>query len=146
MPLILADLEGRASPEAVRLAARVLEADISSRAWVAQVGYSLTQGDVAALLGRSEQAVSKDRRLLRLVRSDGRPAYPIFQFDGRRQTDGVAEVVRVLTGPLGPPAIAAWMTGRNPALGDRRPIDALRVGEREQVVGLARRLADRAAR
>lgn len=142
----LAELEQQASPEAVRLATRVLEADIAERAWVAQVGFSLTGAQVAELLGRSEQAVSKDSRLLRLPRSDGRPAYPCLQFDGRRQIPGVAEVVKVLSRALTPAGVAAWMTGINPLFGERRPVDVLGGGEIEQVVSVARRLADRAER
>ncbi len=142
----LADLELRASPEAVRLAAKVLESDIANRAWVDQVGYSLTQADVAQLLGRTEQAISKDSRLLRLSRSDGRPAYPVFQFDGRRQAPGVAEVVRALKAALQPAAIAAWLTGTNGALGGRRPIDALVAGDEQAVLAVASRLAARAVR
>ena len=144
--MTLAELEGRASPEAIRLAVRLLESDIASRAWVEQVGFSLTQSDVAELLGRSEQAISKDRRLLRLIRSDARPVYPIFQFDGRRQTPGVADAVRVLSGALQPATIAAWLTGNNAALDGRRPIDALRVGDEQPVMAVARRLAARAER
>ncbi len=141
----LAELEAQASPEAVRLAARVLQADIATSAWVDQVGFSLTGAQVADLLGRSEQAVSKDARLLRLARSDGRPAYPAFQFDGRRQLPGVAEVVRVLSGALTPAGIAAWLTGTNPALDERRPLDALASGGTDAVLVVARRLAARAA-
>lgn len=142
----LAELEQQASPEAIRLAARVLEADIAERAFLDQVGFSLTGAQVAGLLGRSEQAISKDRRLLRLPRSDGRPAYPGMQFDGRRQIPGVADVVKVLTGAFTPAGIAAWLTGVNPALGERRPIDVLDAGETDAVVAVARRLAARAAR
>jgi hypothetical protein len=144
--MTLAELEARASPEAIRLAVRLLESDIANRAWVEQVGYSLTQSDVAELLRRSEQAISKDSRLLRLVRSDGRPVYPVFQFDGGRQTPGVADVVRTLSGSLMPAAIAAWLTGDNAALEGRRPIDALRVGDEQSVLAIARRLAARAER
>jgi len=140
----LAELESRASPEAIRLAVRLLESDIANRAWVEQVGYSLTQSDVAELLRRSEQAISKDRRLLRLIRSDGRPVYPVFQFDGRRKTPGVADVVRALSGALQPAAIAAWLTGENAALDGQRPIDALHVGDEQPVLVVARRLAARA--
>ena len=142
----LAELEMQASPEAVRLATRVLQADIATSAWVDQVGFSLTGAQVADLLGRSEQAVSKDARLLRLPRSDGRPAYPAFQFDGRRQLPGVAEVVRVLSAALTPAAIAAWLTGTNPALNERRPLDGLASSDADAVLGVARRLAARAAR
>jgi hypothetical protein len=124
----------------------VLESDIANRAWVEQVGYSLTQSDVAELLGCSEQAVSKNNRLLRLSRSDGRPAYPVFQFDGRRQTPGVAGVIRTLSGALQPAAVAAWLTGVNPALEGRRPIDALRTGDEGAVMTVARRLGTRARR
>ena len=143
--MTLAELERRASPEAVRLAARLLQSDIAEKAWVAQVGYCLTQAGTAELLGRSEQAVSKDPRLLRLERSDGRPAYPAFQFDGRRQVPGVAGVVRSLHGALQPETVAAWLTGTQPALDGRRPIDVLAAGEADAVLVLARRLAARAA-
>jgi hypothetical protein len=141
--MTLADLERHASPEAVRLAVQVLETDIATQAWVAQVGYSLTQSATAELLGRSEQAVSKDPRLVRLERSDGRPAYPMFQFDGRKQVAGIHDVVRTLQGALTPAGIAAWLTGTVPQLGNRRPIDCLRAGEIQEVVSLAQRLGDR---
>ncbi|MGH9101754.1 MAG: hypothetical protein ACRDYD_02040 [Acidimicrobiales bacterium] len=143
--MTLAELEQQASPEAVRLAVRLLESDIAARAWVDQVGYCITQSDAAQLLGRSEQAVSKDPRLLRLARSDGRPAYPAFQFDGRRQVPGLAEVVRALDGSLLPATVAAWLTGTQPALGGRRPLDALVEGDGEAVLAVARRLARRSA-
>ena len=143
--MVLVELERLASPEAVRLAARLLKSDIAEKAWVGQVGYCLTQVDTAELLGRSEQAVSKDPRLLRLERSDGRPAYPAFQFDGRRQVRGVAEVVRALDGAVQPATLAAWLTGAQPALGGRRPIDALAAGEGSAVLAIAKRLAARAA-
>lgn len=141
----LASLVRQASPEAVRLAVRLLEGDVATQAWVEQVGFCLTQAEVAALLGRSEQAVSKDSRLLRLPRRDGRPAYPAFQFDGRHQVPGLADVVGVLVGPLQPATVAAWLTGAQPTLGGRRPVDALRDGDAEAVVTVARRLAERAS-
>ncbi|MGH9129188.1 MAG: hypothetical protein ACRDY2_09530 [Acidimicrobiales bacterium] len=141
----LGELELRASPEAVRLAVRLLESDIAAQAWVDQVGYCLTQAETAELLRRSEQAVSKDTRLLRLARSDGRPAYPAFQFDGRRQVPGLGEVVRVLNVALLPATIAAWLTGTQPGLEGRRPLDALADGDYEAVLAVARRLAERSA-
>lgn len=144
--MVLAELERQASPEAVRLAVRLLESDIAAQAWVSQVGYCLTQADAAQLLGRSEQAVSKDARLLRLERSDGRPAYPAFQFDGRRQVPGVADVVRALDSAVLPATIAAWLTGGQPALGGGRPIDSLLAGDIDPVLAIARRLAERSAR
>jgi hypothetical protein len=139
----LAELAKDASPEAVALATMVLEGDLANQSWVEQVGPSLTQRDTAKLLDHSEQAVSKDNRLLRLYRQDGRPVYPVVQFDGRRQKPGVAEVVATLDGAVGNFAVASWLTAANEALGGRRPIDLLALGEIETVLSVARRLANR---
>jgi hypothetical protein len=125
--MALAELAELAEPEAVELARQILEHSINSRAWGAQVGPALTQGDTARLLRKSVQAVSKDRGLLRVVNSDGRPVYPLIQFDGRRQVPGLAAVIRTLAAVMEPLAIAGWLTTRNAGLG-ARPIDALRAG------------------
>ncbi|MDA8062610.1 MAG: hypothetical protein M0T80_09325 [Actinomycetota bacterium] len=140
---MLARLSVRASPEASRLALSVLEADIAGRTWSDQVGPSLSQKDTARLLDRSEQAVSKDRRLLRVRRRDGSPVYPIVQFEGRAQRPGVAEIIEVLSPALGAPAIASWLTAPNDQLAEMRPIEALSCGMAEQTTALATRLADR---
>jgi hypothetical protein len=145
MVMTLPELAGQASPEAVDLARAVLEQDIADRDWGAQLGPVLSQRDVARLLGRTEQAVSKDRRLLRLVNRDGRPVYPVVQFDGRRQLPGIADVVSVLVPVVSPLTVAAWLTAQHGGV-RRRPIDALRDGETAGVVELARRFADRAGR
>lgn len=138
----LVRLAARASTEAVALARRVLEADLADAAWAAQVGPALSQGDVGRLLGKSEQAVSKDPKLLRVRNRDGRPVYPVVQFDGRRVLPGVAEVVEVLRGALVEPlSVASWLTAPNAGLGGRRPVDALRAGTVGDVVALAGRLA-----
>ena len=137
----LSELAEHASPEAVALARAVLEQDLADRAWAEQVGTALAQRDVARLLGKTEQAVTKDRRLLRLRNRDDRPVYPVMQFEGRRLVDGVDQVIDILDDAVHPLTIASWLTGANPALGERRPIDALRDGDREQVITVARRLA-----
>jgi hypothetical protein len=82
----------------------VLEQDIADRDWAAQLGPVLSQRDVARLLGRTEQAVSKDRRLLRLVNRDGRPVYPVVQFDGRRARSRSSAIrgAEAMTTPSGP--------------------------------------------
>lgn len=139
----LGELAKEASPEAVSLALAVIEGDIANRAWADQVGPSLTQRDVARLLGRTEQAVSKDRRLLRVHRADGRPVYPVVQFDGRRQRAGVAAVVAALDGAVNELTVAAWLTAANDALGGRRPLDALATGEAQAVLRVATRFAAR---
>lgn len=141
----LAELAKEASPEAVSLARAVLEQDVADREWALQIGPSLAQRDVARLLGRSEQAASKDTRLLRIHNRDGRPVYPVFQFDGRRQKPGVASVVKTLAGVLEPLTVASWFTGPNRALGGRAPIEALDDGDIDATVAVARRLANRAS-
>lgn len=84
----LARLAEQASPEAVALARTVLEQSIADADWAAQIGPALSQGYVGRLLGKSEQAVSKDPRLLRVRNRDGRPVYPVLQFEGRAQLGG----------------------------------------------------------
>lgn len=144
--MALAELAELAEPEAVELARQVLEHSINSKAWGAQVGPALTQGDTARLLRKSVQAVSKDRGLLRVVNSDGRPVYPLVQFEGRRQVPGLAEVVRTLGAVMEPLAVAGWLTTANATLGNR-PIDSLRDGDAgvDAVRAAVRRLAARLA-
>ncbi len=118
----------------------VLHQDAADRAWAAQVGPALSQGDAARLLGKSEQAVSKDRALLRVKLRSGRVVYPLCQFSGRAVVGGVAEVVHELRDSLEPLTVCSWLTARNRQLQGRRPIDSLRAGDVDQVVRLARRL------
>lgn len=136
----LARLAEHASPAAVALARTVLEQDVSDAAWAEQVGPALTQSDTARLLGKSEQAVSKDPRLLRVRNRDGRPVYPVVQFDGRSQCRGVGEVVTTLGAVLAPLTIASWLTTANPDLHGARPVEAL-ADDPAAVMTLARRLA-----
>ena len=141
----LMTLAAQASPAAVALARSVLEQDVSDTVWSQQIGPSLTQADVGRLLGKSEQAVSKDQRLLRIRNRDGRPVYPVLQFHGRGQLPGLADVLPVLLRSLEPLTVASWLTAEHAALAQRRPVDALRDGDADQVAALARRLAASAA-
>lgn len=141
----LAELLTAASPAAQDHVARVLEQDLADRAWSAQLGPSLAQADVARLLGVSVQAVSKSRALLRLRNRDGRPVYPVLQFDGRRPLPGIAAVLAVLDGPLLPLTTASWLTTVQDDLGRRTPVQALRDGDVDEVLALARRTASAAA-
>ncbi|MDZ7790860.1 MAG: hypothetical protein U5L08_10290 [Xanthomonadales bacterium] len=131
-----------ASPEARYQIERLLRQDADDRAWAEQLGPAYRQGDVARLLDKSRQAVSADRGLLRLALRDGDIAYPVFQFDGRRQLPGIREVVRVFE-----PAVAttwttaSWLTSPAPELDDRTPLALLRAGELEPVISLARQTA-----
>ncbi len=141
----VAQLFDGASPETQRLVTDLLEQDAADRAWAGQIGPSLTQADTARLLGKSEQATAKDSRLLRLKTRSGRIAYPIIQFDGRAPLEGIAQVTRVLDPVADPLTVVGWLTGIRSSLGQRRPIDALRDGEIQTVVALARRFAHRVA-
>jgi hypothetical protein len=141
----LARLADRASAAAIELARVVLEQDVADKTWAAQLGPALSQPDTARLLGKSEQAVSKDARLLRIRNRDGRPVYPIFQFDGRAQLPGVADVTATLRASLQPLTIASWLTAPSRALKGRRPVDALRDGDLADVLTLAQQLAHSAA-
>lgn len=137
----LAALARSARPEALALARTVLEQDAADQAWAEQVGPALSQRDTARLLGKTEQAVAKDGRLLRLRTRDGRPVYPVLQFAGRAQLAGVAEVVAVLRDALEPLSTASWLTAPHRDLDGRRPVDLLRAGEADRVLLVARRLA-----
>lgn len=135
-----------ASEEVRRAVDRLLEQDADDHAWAEQLGPAYRQGDVAELLGKSKQAVSADRRLLRLEMRDGTIGYPVFQFDGRCRLAGIDEVVTALSEAVTTSwTTASWLTSPTPELGGARPLDALRQGRVDEVVLLARRLAARLA-
>ncbi len=126
----LAERYARVSAETRDLIDRLIEADLDAQAWADQLGVAYRQTDVAALLGVSPQAVSKNPRLLRLTTPRGQVGYPAFQFDGRRQVPGVGDVVEALV-PVTTSTwtIASWLTSPQRDLGQRSPIDALRQGD-----------------
>lgn len=140
------ELAALASPQSAALARRLLEQDYADRRWAQRLGPACTQADVAELLGISQQAVSKSRRLLRIVQRDGRPVYPLFQFDGRRQLPGVGDVVALLGPLLEPLTVASWLTGPLRELDGRRPLDVLAdVDGADRVLVAAKHLAAAAA-
>lgn len=140
-----ADLVGRASPASVRLALEVLRQDVQLRAvekaWAEQVGPCLSEEDTVRLLGKGIDEVVGNPELLRIPASDGRPLYPVLQFEGRGLKPGVPDVVRILSTVLDPASIAAWLTGTNRRLRARRPVDVLSAGEPDTVRSLARSVA-----
>lgn len=141
----VAELFDNASDETQRLVTDLLQQDRADRVWGEQIGPSLTQRDTARLLGKSETAVSKDPKLLRIRTRSRRVVYPVVQFNGRVQQPGVADVVTALSPVLEPLTIASWLTAPNPMLEGARPIDALRHGRTDDVVDTARVLARSAA-
>ena len=112
------------------------------RAWTDQLGPAYTQGQVAELLGKSKQAVSTDKGLLRLEMRDGRVGYPIFQFEGDRILPGMQDVVRALA-PVAATTwtVASWLTSPSPELGGETPLERLRRDEVSDVTVIAGRLA-----
>lgn len=112
------------------------------QAWTDQLGPAYSQGQVAELLGKSKQAVSTDKGLLRLDMRDGRVGYPIFQFDGDRILPGIQAVVRALA-PVAATTwtVASWLTSPSSDLGGETPLERLRSGDVSDVTALADRLA-----
>lgn len=112
------------------------------RAWTDQLGAAYTQGQVAELLGKSKQAVSTNKGLLRLEMRDGRVGYPVFQFEGDRILPGIPDVVQTLS-PVAATTwtIGAWLTSPSSELGGTTPLERLRRREVSDVAAVADRLA-----
>lgn len=132
-----------ASPETRYQIERLLQQDADDQAWAEQLGPAYRQGDVARLLGKSRQAVSADRGLLRLDMRDGEIGYPVFQFEGRRQLPGMREAIGLL-GPVvaSPWTLASWLTSASDALDGQSPVQALREQSIDAVTALARQTAE----
>ncbi|MGH9113865.1 MAG: hypothetical protein ACRDZN_16435 [Acidimicrobiales bacterium] len=138
----LADRYNAASEETRRLVNRLLDQDAADQAWAGQLGPVYRQGDVAGLLGKTKQAVSGDRRLLRLELRSGTIGYPAFQFDGRQQTPGLGAIVELLLPVVETSwTIASWLTSPQTDLDDARPLDLLRSGHAVDAYAAARRFA-----
>ena len=89
----------------------------------------------------TRQAVNK-RRLLAVKTTSGRVYYPAFQFHGSEPVDGVAEVLRIIDDDaVSRWTLAAWFVSPEAELAGLRPIEVLRAGGIEQVLGIARRWA-----
>jgi len=142
MSTSLQHLIREASPETRYQIECLLQQDADDRAWAEQLGPAYRQGDVARLLGKSRQAVSADKGLLRLEMRDGEIGYPLFQFQGRRVLPGVRDVVGILAPMVATSwTIASWLTSPAVELGDRTPLEALRDNHGDRVLALAERFA-----
>ncbi|SLK13261.1 Protein of unknown function [Novosphingobium mathurense] len=71
-----------------------------------------------------------------LLRGTRKLAYPLDQFVDARPLEGIADILR-----LAPEARSAWLWLRQPhgALNNRAPLDALKAGDRQEVVIVAER-------
>ncbi|MCB1257974.1 MAG: DUF2384 domain-containing protein [Microthrixaceae bacterium] len=136
-------LYNQAGEDTRRLVDEILRADADDQSWIEQLGPALTGTAVARMLGVSPQAVSSNRGLLRLRMRSGRVGYPVFQFRNRHQIEGLGGVVRELGSVVASPwTTASWLTSPNAELGGDTPVDALREGNRtELVMASARRFA-----
>jgi len=122
---------------------RQLDQHADDQAWAEQLGAAYTARQVAQLLGVTQQAVGQRRGLLRLKQRNGHVVYPVVQFDGDAPLQGIDEVVATLDPTVADHwTIASWLTGPNPDLGGRTPAQALRDGDRDRVLVLARRFAN----
>jgi len=103
-------------------------------------GGTLTEEQVAEVLGISRQAVEKRRRAHTLIAlTTGRHGYryPVWQFTkSGKALPGLDDVLRAL-GPHDEWMQAAFFVGKNPRLGDRTPIEILKAGEISRVVEAA---------
>jgi hypothetical protein len=130
-----------APDDVVRLALELLEQGTSDDRWNAQIGPFLSSADVARLLQTSRQAVAKRASLLVIPTGSGRLAYPTFQFAGRTVVPGLGRVLAQFDGFADPLSVASWLTSPHADLDRRRPIDALRAGDLNDVVAAAKRQA-----
>lgn len=131
-----ARLWAAASPEARYAALAVLEEDVENELWRTQIGPCLSQAAVARLLGITSQAVAKradSKDLLRIANGDGRPVYPLWQFDGRRTLAGLPVALRLLSPVDDELTVASWLTTRKLTLGGRTPVEVLRSGDERAV-------------
>lgn len=144
----LVELVGERRPQldAAEAGRRAALKAVAGAMWTDEVGpFYSTEGVMTLLGGVSKQAVSdrvRRHRLLALRTGSGRLVYPAAQFHDQRVIDGLGEVLDVLV-PDDTEAwmVASWLTTADPELHGRTPIDALRSGDRTEVIHAARELA-----
>lgn len=107
---------------------------------------ALTTAQVARLLGTSRQTPHDrvDAGTLLAVLDRGGLRFPAWQFDSDSDNGvvkGLAEVVRALD--VSPVAKVSWMTLEQSGLDGATPLHALRAGEIQRVVALARSVGTR---
>src|SRR5215470_11184081 len=117
-----------AHQRAVEIKRRLLEAE----------GGALPVADVARCLGISKQAVDKRRRARKLLALETARGflYPAWQFVEDGVLPGLEQALAALEGT--PWEQASWFLSGDSHLADRRPLDALRRGDAQQVLRAAR--------
>jgi hypothetical protein len=104
---------------------------------------SVSRGQAAALLGLSEQAVTKhlDQGRIIGIKDRGRWAIPAWQLDADTRDGylgGIDQLARVF--PAGPVALTRWVTGPAADFDGRTPRDLLATGRVDEVVRAAQAL------
>lgn len=109
-------------------------------------GGTLSAADVARLLGRSRQAVDKQRRTGRLLAIRVGPSwrYPAWQFVDGQPLPGLPDVMAALH-DISPWTAAAFLLSRSARLGAHRPVELLRRGEVDAVVRAAQAYGEHGA-
>ncbi|MHB8288164.1 MAG: hypothetical protein ACYDEY_02810 [Acidimicrobiales bacterium] len=139
-----AEIEGvvgllaKAEPDTINYVASVLRSANATRFWSEVTGPCLSQMDTARLLRVTDTTVMGKAGLLRVRAKDGRPVYPIFQFDGRNQRSGVEDVVKMLSREYEPLTVADWLRSPKDDLDGMTPMEALEKGKFPAVMVLAR--------
>lgn len=111
--------------------------------WQEHIGPVYDAKTVAVILGTpdkpvSRQAVSK-RPLLALRTGNGRVYYPAFQFANGQPLLGLADLLTVIDEDLVSRwTLASWLVSPEDDLDGGSPIDALRAGDVERVLSVAR--------
>jgi hypothetical protein len=106
---------------------------------IRRAGGYLSASEVSKLLGISRQAVDKRRRSGKLIAVPikGDNAYPRCQFDREGVILGLQEALSSM--PIESPWMRLeWLLTPDDALSGRSPLDALKAGDRESVLRIAR--------
>ncbi len=128
-----------AEPDTIDYVTSVLRSANATRFWSEVTGPCLSQMDAARLLQVTDTTVMGKAGLLRVRARDGRPVYPIFQFEGRNQRSGVQDVVKILSKEYEPLTVAGWLRSPKDDLGGMTPMEALEKGKSSAVTMLAQR-------
>lgn len=108
--------------------------------WDGLVGPFTSSDGVQVRLGVTREtvdAMTRDRRLLRVVSADGIDLYPLSQFDGNHILPSLPRVLGLFPEDMDSWTVAGWFHSPDAELGEP-PLDALRHGEEARVLAVAR--------
>ncbi len=135
------DEQVHADPETAEAEAENLERYFEWRINLLRDAWSTP--DVSERLGITPQAIRKRIKQKQLlgIKHAGDYRFPRWQFDPHTELGVIRGFSEILTAAcIEPLSLASWLIKPQPALNDRRPIDALKNGEVDAVVAEARGL------